>query len=481
MNIIKQLLWLKNYCQQSGLNNKLKNITSKIKFCWYRARSYFQTHDVKYEFLPSYLELMECPPSATARITAMAISILVLLALIWAYFGHLDIHATATGRLILPSRSQTIQVYELSEVAEILVKNGQHVKSGDKLLVLNIVGITQEMRRLQEQRSFQQLELARYQALLSDEPLNALTMLDNIEEPAAIRSRAHLISIWQEHQTILAKFDAELAANQSEQIANHASIVGLQKLLHNIQQRLAPSRELLKSKFVSKTELLAKEKEALETELSITVKQQELEVLQARANTIRENKASYIAQKYREWHDNLNKAQSVLLITEQELAKAKERDRLQILRAPMDGIVQQLAVHTVGGIVQGAQTLMMITPHDTPQQAEVNIANKDVGFISPGQPVTVKIEAFPYSRYGTISGQVQSISLDSVKLNESSAELVFPAQIELAQNHIMIDNSLVTLTPGMSVVAEIKIGKRRIIDYLLSPIREYKSEAWREP
>jgi membrane fusion protein, RTX toxin transport system len=306
-------------------------------------------------------------------------------------------------------------------------------------------------------------------------------MQDNIEESAAIRSRAHLISIWQEHQAILAKFDAELAANQSEQVANHASIVGLQKLLHNIQQRLAPSRELLKSKFVSKTELLAKEKEALETELSITVKQQELEVLQARANTIRENKASYIAQKYREWHDNLNKAQSVLLITEQELAKAKERDRLQILRAPMDGIVQQLAVHTVGGIVQGAQTLMMITPHDAPQQAEVNIANKDVGFISPGQSVTVKIEAFPYSRYGTISGQVQSISLDSVKLNESSAELVFPAQIELAQNHIMIDNSLVTLTPGMSVVAEIKIGKRRVIDYLLSPIREYKSEAWREP
>ncbi|WP_250310513.1 HlyD family type I secretion periplasmic adaptor subunit [Rickettsia endosymbiont of Oedothorax gibbosus] len=481
MNIIKQLLLLKNYCQQDKLNNKLKNITSKIRFCWYRARSYFQSHYAEYEFLPSHLELIESPPSATARITAIAISILVLLALIWSYFSHLDIHATATGRLILPSRSQTIQAYELSEVAEILVKNGQHVKCGDRLLVLNIVGITQEIRRLQEQRYFQQLELARYQVLLSDEPLNALIIPDHIEELVAIRSKAHLVSIWQEHQAILAKFDAELAANQSEQIANQASIVGLQKLLHNIQQRLAPSRELLKSKFVSKTELLAKEKEVLETELSITVKQQELEVLKARANTIRENKVSYIAQKYREWHDNLNKSQSVLSTIEQELAKVQERDRLQILRAPMDGIVQQLAVYTVGGIVQGAQTLMMITPHDAPQQAEVNIANKDVGFISPGQSVTVKIEAFPYSRYGTISGQVQSISLDSVKLNESSSELIFPAQIELAQNHIMIDNNLVTLTPGMSVVAEIKIGKRRVIDYLLSPVQEYKSEAWREP
>ncbi|WP_375331269.1 HlyD family type I secretion periplasmic adaptor subunit [Candidatus Tisiphia endosymbiont of Oplodontha viridula] len=436
----------------------------------------------QYEFLPSYLELMERPPSPTARITAITISILVLLSLIWACLGQLDIHATAHGRLISPSRSQFIQSYELSEVVEILVKDGQAVKAGDKLVILNVVGSEQEIRRCQEQRSFQQLELARYQALLSNDPLQSLVIPNNLEESISTRAKAHLASIWQEHQAMLSKFDTELVTNQSEQIANHASIEHLQKLKHNIEQRLTPSRKLASYKFIAQSELLAREKEALEIGLSISTKQKELRILEARADTLQKTKASYIAQKHREWFDNLNKAESTLLIAEQELAKAQERSRLQILRAPLDGIIQQVAVHTIGGIVQGAQTLMVIAPHDSPQQAEIDIANKYIGFIRPGQSVTVKIETFPYSRYGTIKVKVLSLSRDSVKRNEySNPELVFPAQIELAQNHIAIGNKPVALTPGMTITAEIKIGKRRIINYLLGPIQEYKSEAWREP
>ncbi|MCX4083998.1 HlyD family type I secretion periplasmic adaptor subunit [Rickettsia hoogstraalii] len=456
---------------------------------WLRIACHFNHHSrdscnsyQQYEFLPSYLELMERPPSPTARVTAIAISIIVLLSFIWAYFGQLDIHATASGRLILPSRSQIIQSYELSEIVEIPVENGQHVQAGDKLLVLNIVGSDQDIQRYLEQKSFQQLELARYRSLLSDDPLKSLEIPNDIDESTATRTRALLASTWQEHQAILAKFDTELTTNQHEQIANQTSLDGLQQLQHNIQKRLIPCRKLASSNFVSKTELLTREKEELETKLSIDVKQKELKILQARADTILESRASYIAQKHREWHDNLNKAESALLIAQQELSKAQDRARLQVLHAPLDGIVQQLSVHTIGGIVQAAQVLMIITPHDTPQQAEIDITNKDIGFIKPGQSVTVKVEAFPYSRYGTIEGKILSVSLDSVKRNEqSNPELVFPAQIELAQNYILIGDESVVLTPGMTITAEIKIGRRRIIDYLLSPIREYKAEAWREP
>lgn len=436
----------------------------------------------QYEFLPSYLELIERPPSPSARITAITISILILLAFIWSYLGKLDIHATANGRLVLPSRSQLIQAYELSEVVEILVKDGQNVKAGDKLLVLNAVGSAQEIVRCKEQLSFQQLELARYRALLTNDPVANLIMPDNIEQSVSARAKSLLISIWDEHQTTLQKLDSELAANQSEQTANQISLRGLQKLQQNIQQRVIPSRKLASSNFVSKSELLSKEKEALEITLSISTKQEELKILQARALTIEKNKTSYIAQKYREWHDNLNKAESALLIAQQELIKTQERRRLQILRAPLDGLVQQIAVHTIGGVVQGAQTLMIVAPHDAPQQAEIDIANKHIGFVHPGQLVTVKIEAFPYSRYGTINGKIISLSRDSVKQNEHyNTELVFLGQVELDQNYIIINGKPVVLTPGMTITAEIKIGKRRVIDYLLSPIREYKSEAWREP
>ncbi len=436
-----------------------------------------------YEFLPSYIESMERPPSPTARVSAMAISILVSLGFIWAFWGELDIHATAHGQLVLPSRSQLIQPYELSKVVEILVKDGSHVKAGDKLLVLNTVGSTQEIRRCQEQKTFQELELARYTALLSDQPLNKLFINKGIEKSIAARAKAHLIGIWQEHQAMLNKFDTELVINHSEQIAQHTSIQCLKKLLHNIEQRLATSRKLTQSNIMPKMEFLTKEKEALETKLSLATKQKELKILQARAATLKKNKTSYIAQKYSAWHDALNKAASSLLIAEQELAKAEARGHLQTLEAPLDGIVQQVAVHTVGGIVQAAQTLMIIAPHDAPEQAVIDIANKDIGFVRPGQLVTVKVEAFPYNRYGTINGKVRSLSHDSVKRNEQygHTELVFPAQIELEQNYIMVKGKPVSLTPGMTLTAEIKIGQRRVIDYILSPIKAYTSQSCREP
>lgn len=447
------------------------------------ALGYFNRsgHD-QYEFLPSHIELLERPPSPTARITAMTISALILLTLTWAYWGQLDIHATAQGRLVLPSRSQLIQSYELSEVVDIRVKDGQPVKAGDTLLVLNIVGSDQEILRCHEQKSFQQLALTRYQALLSDDPLKNLTIPEDIKAPEAEKCRIYLTRVWQAHQAMLNKFDTELAINQAEQAANQASINHLQNLLHNIEQRLIPYRQLIMSNVISKTELLTKEKESLEAKLLISTKRKELKILHAKADNIQKNKAGYLAKKHREWYDNLSKSESGLFIAEQELAKAQERGRLQTLRAPLDGLVQQMAVHTIGGIVQSGQTLMIIAPHDAPQQAEIDIANKHIGFIHPGQSVIVKIEAFPYSRYGTINGKVLVLSRDSIKRNGSeNTELVFPAQVELDHNYIMIGGKSVILTPGMTISVEIKIGKRKVIDYLLSPIREYKSEAWGEP
>ncbi|MGI2299860.1 HlyD family type I secretion periplasmic adaptor subunit [Candidatus Cardinium hertigii] len=442
-----------------------------------------QDHYDLYEFLPAYIQSMERPPSPHARVTAMVISILISLGCIWAYWGALDIHATAYGQLVLPSRSQHIQPYELSKVVKILVKEGQHVQAGDKLLVLHMIGSTQEIIRCQAQKSFHTLARARYQALLSDQPLQHLFLPKGIEKTIADRTKAHVLGIWKEHQTMLQKFDAELATNRSEQIAYQTSIKCLQKLLCNIEKRLTSSRKLTQSNMMAKMELLAKEKEALETKLSLSTKQKELKTLQIKADTLRKTKTSYIAQKKREWHDRFNEAASALLMAAQELAKAQDRGRLQTLQAPLGGLVQQVAVHTIGGIVQAAQTLMVIAPDNPPKQATIDIANQHIGFVEPGQLVAVKIESFPYSRYGTINGKIMSLSRDSVQKNgyHGQNELVFPAQIELEKDHIMVDGKPVVLTPGMKITAEIKIGKRRIIDYLLSPIRRYTSQACREP
>src|SRR3546814_116754 len=161
-----------------------------------------------------------------------------------------------------------------------------------------------------------------------------------------------------------------------------------------------------------------------------------------------------------------------------EQAKAGARDRLTRLRAPVGGVVQQLAVHTIGGVVTPAQPLLAIVPTDEGIEAEVSILNKDIGFVRAGQPVVVKVESFPFTRYGSLDGVLDSVSLDAAIDEQLGA--VFVARVRLTATTLNIEGVPVRMSPGMRISAEVKTGSRPVIDYLLSPLKRYKAEAMRE-
>ena len=162
----------------------------------------------------------------------------------------------------------------------------------------------------------------------------------------------------------------------------------------------------------------------------------------------------------------------------QERSKTEQRSRLTQLTAPVAGTVQQVAVHTEGGVVTPAQVLMVIVPKDAQVTAEVVIDNKDIGFVSAGQAVAVKLETFPFIRYGTVNATVKSVVADAVTDEKRGA--IFPAVLTLSQTHIDVDGKRISLSPGMNVTAEIKTGKRRVIDYLLSPVQRAAGESLKE-
>lgn len=269
-----------------------------------------------------------------------------------------------------------------------------------------------------------------------------------------------------------------MKVNRTSQAARQSDIHALLQLTENISQRLAARKKLNQVKVIGHVEYLEQEKELLEAQRQVAQQRAELEVLKSQYESLEERLTGFKAQKQREWLEKRRQARLQLASLNQELSKVREREQLEIIRSPVDGTVQQLSVYTLGAVLQPAQNLMIIVPENRVQQAEVQILNKDVGFVFPGQSVTVKVDAFPYTRYGTIDAELLSISRDST--TDEQLGLVFPAQIQLKTNHIMIDGQTVELTPGMSVVAEIKTDKRRVIDYLLSPIQEYQAEALRE-
>lgn len=149
-----------------------------------------------------------------------------------------------------------------------------------------------------------------------------------------------------------------------------------------------------------------------------------------------------------------------------------------MLRAPVAGTVQQLAVHTVGGVVTPAQALLVVVPSEDALEIEATVLNKDIGFVRPGKDVIVKVDSFPYSRYGYLTGKVVSVSHDAAQ--DEQLGLVFPARVKLEWATLKIDGISARLNAGMSLSAEIKTGKRRVIDYLLSPFQQHTTEALRE-
>lgn len=430
----------------------------------------------EYEFQPGYLEIVERPPAPWARRTAMALTLLLLITLVWSVVGRLDIHAGAAGRLIVSSRSKVIQSLEPGEVAAINVRDGQRVKAGDVLISLNPIGVEAEVRELEEKLIYKRLELARLEALLTDNPPA------NFKPPAtavqAVRAREHLLSEWHEVVSNLETIDGEMNVNRANRLARKVEIAALEKLAENILDRLKARRTLAASKLLPKMELLEKERERLDIERSLAQQHAEIEVLQAEYESKQEQRRSYLAKIRREYYDKLNEAQGSIAVMEQELIKANEKQRLQSLRAPVDGVVQQLVIHTLGGVVQPAQQLMVIVPDDAALEAEVMVLNKDVGFMHSGQHVEIKVDSFPFTRYGTIAGEVAHVSRDSVQ--DEQLGLVFPARVKIDRDSIAVDDGDVPLQAGMSVTAEIRTGDRRVIDYLLSPLQQYQSEAMRE-
>jgi hemolysin D len=173
---------------------------------------------------------------------------------------------------------------------------------------------------------------------------------------------------------------------------------------------------------------------------------------------------------------------------------------LQLLSAPVDGVVQQLAVHTVGGVVTPAQTLLVVVPSDSHLEIEAMVSNRDIGFVHEGQDAEIKIDTFNFTRYGLLHGKVQSVSRDAIirdKAQEPNAEkkapgtddassepkgqeLSYVARVSMDRTEMRIDDKMMELSPGMAVTVEIKTGSRRVISYLLSPLLRYGHDSLRE-
>jgi len=430
------------------------------------------------EFLPEYLEILERPPSSVARYFGFSIVVLCILVVTWAYIGRIDIIASAPGRLIIDEKSKVIQAPQQGEVTHLHVKDGMRVKQGDLLIELNPISTLAERNRLQSQVLTARLEIARINALLSGLPAKAFLAPEGVEQHRVYETRAQMIADFNNYNAQIAVLLSQIKQLKKRQKVSELVLAEINQLVENARQRLDARAELLKNGYLPALEYLDLEGQIMErkhqrAELIATNVQYEAE----QENTKKEIKRIK-AEIVKNLYDALFQSKNTLMDASQQLVQAEEQSRMMKITAPVTGVVQQLSISTIGAVIQPAQELMVIVPELANLEAEIKVLNKDVGFLHDEQLVEVKIDSFPYTKYGTIKGIVLNVSRDSI--NDEQLGLVYPARIKLLSQAMVVGDKRVKLSAGMSVTAEIKTGDRRVIDYVLSPLKEYQSESLRE-
>jgi len=421
-------------------------------------------------FLPAALSLQATPVHPAPRRAAMVICALFAFALLWAWFGQVDIVAIAPGRIVVSERTKTIQPLDASVVKRVLVRDGDSVQAGQVLVELDATNASADQSSVQEQLKAADADLHRAKALLSS--------LDAGRAESRANSDPHLQSEWQDFQARLAKLDAEHARRQAEAATVREAIAKLDATLPLARQREADVKGLAEQGFMNQHAGQDRTRERIEMERDLATQRARLSEAAAATREAEQNKAAYLAETRRSLRERQTQATLKREQLSQERNKTEQRQRLTQLTAPVAGTVQQVAVHTEGGVVTPAQVLMVVIPRDAEVTAEVVIDNKDIGFIRAGQAVEVKLETFPFTRYGTVPAQVKRMAADAVADEKRGA--IFPATLTLARSAIEINGRRVALMPGMNLSAEIKTGRRRIADYLLSPIQQAAGESLRE-
>ena len=428
------------------------------------------------EFLPAVLEIQQAPPSPIGRAIAWTIMAVFASGTLWATFGWIDIVATAQGKIIASGYSKIIQPYETGVIASIHVLDGQVVKRGDVLIELDPTQNQADRDRASNEYRAAKVEAARLRALVAGK--------EEFEAPAEADSQYVLLQR-QLLRDQLAEYQARVGAAQHLIDQRRAAVDQTKENIRRLEatvpmeaERAEAYKKLLDHEAVTRMDFLQAEEQRIDKTQELAVQRkklvQDLAALLEAEKNYRATVSEFQQTKQGELSATETKATSLL----QEVTKAGQKADLQRLTAPIDGVVQQLAVHTVGGVVTPAQQLLILVPQDHPVEVEAQVENKDVGFVKEGQSVEIKVETFLFTLYGTIPGKVLTVSDDAASIEDVG--LVYPTRVSMDRSTVQVEGKQVNLSPGMAVTVEIKTGKRRMIEYLLSPLLKSVRESLRE-
>jgi hemolysin D len=428
------------------------------------------------EFLPAVLEIQQAPPSPIGRAILWTIMAVFASAVLWANLGWIDIVATAQGKIIPSGYSKVIQPYEAGVIAAIHVQNGQLVKRGDVLIELDPTLNRADHDRASNEYRAAKVDAARLRALISGRSI--FEAPPDGDPQYILLQRQLLRDQVAEYQARAASAKHLIDQRKAGLDQTRENISRLEATVPMEAERADAYKRLLDHEAVTKMDFLQAEGQRIDKTQELAGQRKKLMQDQSAFAEAEKNYRVLVSEFQQSKQMELSTIETKVASLVQEVTKAGQKADLQRLTSPIDGVVQQVAVHTVGGVVTPAQELLIVVPQDHPVEVEAQVENKDVGFVKNGQVVEIKVETFPFTLYGTIPGTVVSVSDDAAPIEKVG--LVYPTRVSIDRSTMQVEGKQVNLSPGMAVTVEIKTGQRRVIEYLLSPLLKSVKESLRE-
>ena len=494
------------------------------------------------EFLPAALEILETPPPPALIALIATICLFAVALLTWSFFGRLDVHAVASGKIESAGYSKVIEPLDPGKVAGIHVEAGQRVKAGDLLFELDTAETNADARSAEDALNASLAEVARRRYAIetvrtawgeesraaerpspdgaadkSDSSKGAAGPIERLAgrpdltiawdesppEPFRLREEAVLRADLAQLADSLNALDKQMAQKLATRKRLDMSIAYQQTLMDTLNQRVFARQKAIDLNIGTKINLYDAKEELEKSQSQLASDEGQLIETDAALTELQSEKAKTVSQFIADNENKLADASRKADEARQALAKAAARLARTKLMAPIDGVVQQTAVTTVGQVVTTGQQLAVITPADARLEVETLVPNLDIGFVKLGQKAVIKVDAFPFTRFGVLHGKVVKIAPAAIDEQEAKRSLanataaanvaqapapapgqpetfVFPVTVALDETAMKIDNAIIPLTPGMTATVEIKTDSRRVIDYLLSPLAKIASEAARE-
>jgi hemolysin D len=430
----------------------------------------FKPSDDRHEFKPLLVEIEDRPLNPLGRAVFWIVIAAILFTCLWMYFGEVDVVVTARGKIIPTGEVKTIQPLNAGVVRSILIQPGDYVVKGQILMEIDPSDVDPELASMHADLKQAQLEIERINALLEDrefevsnEPFDAEVL--RVQQEIYASEKLRLKKQIQVKREGLAQLDERLAAEH--QIAVQAEYMF--QVLSEKFKRLQQVKDIISRDEYERTESESKQ---YQTEINSSAHRiAELAALKMQTD----HEIAYIEEEYRNrLLSELSEKKQRYLYLQARIEKAEFISTRQQITAPVDGYVSQLLFHTIGGVVTPAEKLAHIVPSNSPLLVKSLLMSKDAGFVAKDMVASIKIDTFSFQKYGTIEGKVIQVSNDSIE--DEQLGLVYEIYIAPDKYTLVVDGVETLISAGMSVTSEVKVGKRRIIEFFLYPLIKYLDE-----